>query len=60
MSEQSNAAARALSQQSANLARIVGQFRFERREDLRDPDEDDQPYHARRAAPPPYQMRKSA
>jgi len=37
MSEQSNAAARTLSQQSANLAKIVSQFRFERREERRDP-----------------------
>jgi len=36
MSEQANAAARALAQQSADLAQVVSQFRFERREKRRD------------------------
>ncbi|MBU6268542.1 MAG: globin-coupled sensor protein [Sphingomonadales bacterium] len=47
MSEQANAAARALAQQSAELARVVSQFRFERREKRRDEREGRE---ARRAA----------
>lgn len=39
MVEESNAAARTLKDQAATMGQIVGQFRLERREDLRDPHE---------------------
>ena len=39
MVEESNAAARGLSDQAANMAHIVGKFAFERRESLRDSEE---------------------
>ncbi|MDE8650318.1 methyl-accepting chemotaxis protein [Novosphingobium album (ex Liu et al. 2023)] len=43
MVEQSNAAARALSDQAASMARVVGQFKFERRTTLRN--EKDRDHH---------------
>ena len=57
MSEQSNAAARTLSHQSANLARIVSQFRFERRGERREPDQDKR---HRRAGKAGVDQRRSA